>query len=76
MKRAKTDREAAWLADLATLLLEEEAATAQALEPFVQQAVDDIEAIIEELPPSSPSRELAWTAAQPALDKVLSDLNR
>jgi hypothetical protein len=76
MKRAKTDREAAWLADLGTMLLEEEAATAQALEPFVQQAVDDIELIIEELPPSSPSRDLAWQEAQPALERILSTLNR
>jgi hypothetical protein len=76
MKRARTDRETAWLDALAAMLLEEEKGVQDALEPLVQQTIDDLEQLIEALPPTSPSRDLSWQEAQPALDKLLSKLNR
>jgi hypothetical protein len=75
-KVARTDREVAWLEALSAMLLEEEAGVTAALEPLVQQTVDDIESLVEALPPTSPSRDLAWQESQAALDKLLSKLNR
>jgi hypothetical protein len=75
-KRARTDREDDWLRKLSALLLDEEAGVAAALRPLVEQTVDDLETLIAELPASSPSRDLAWTAAQPKLEVLLSRLNR
>jgi hypothetical protein len=76
MKRARTDREEQWLEQLSSMLLEEEQGVQDALAALVAQTIDDLEQLIEALPPTSPSRDLSWQEAQPALDKLLSKLNR
>ena len=75
-KRARTDAEQRWLDALHTLLVDEEQGVAEALQPLVAQTIDDLEAIVEALPYTSPERDLALASAQGDIDRLLSRINR
>jgi hypothetical protein len=64
-----------WLAAKDRELSAREAAVIEALGPAMAEATEAIEELVAGLPEGSPSRDLAWTAAQPQLAAILARLN-
>jgi SPP1 gp7 family putative phage head morphogenesis protein len=70
-----SERQEAWTYALARLLEREEQQLVEDLQPLIRRVVAQLGELIEELPASSPSRDLAWQQAQPALEVLLGQVN-
>jgi hypothetical protein len=70
-----TRRQIAWLNRLEEMLTAEEKALLEDMTLVVAEVVDGIEGLVEDLPADSPSRDIAWLSAQPALEQLVGKLN-
>lgn len=70
-----TDRQIRWLNELEQMLTAEELQLIEDLQPVIDQTVAGIEELVLDLPEGSPSRDIAWLAAAPALERLLGRLN-
>lgn len=70
-----SDRQIWWVNELEQMLTAEEKGLIEDLQPMIDGVVAGIEELVLDLPPDSPSRDIAWLAAAPALERLLGRLN-